>query len=190
MTTKRRFTSGGMSPEWVDPAKVNGAKHIARYQYARKFLQPRDIVLDVACGCGYGSQIMSDSCLLVHGVDRNERALGVARRDYSVTGKTTYGYVNLDTVQRLPPCDVAVSFETIERLENPQRFAELLQECARRLIILSSPLQDVGSEWHKHPYFTKEQILDLFKNEKWKAVEAFRQKEGPYGIYRIERQSW
>jgi len=73
-------------------------------------------------------------------------------------------------------------------LADPKHFAELCKAAARRLIVLSSPLEDVQSGWHKYPFFTEQQIRELFEDEDWQMVEVLRQAEGPYGVYRFERR--
>ena len=64
----------------------------------------------------------------------------------------------------------------------------LCKAAARRFIMLSAPLEDVQSGWHKHAYFTEQQIRELFEDGDWQMVEALRQAEGPYGVYRFERR--
>ena len=182
----------GQGPEWIDPADDPESRrskaHLWRYEYARQFLRPDDVVLDVACGAGYGSQMMAEVCRAVHGVDRNQEALAVARTRYHTWKKTYYACVDLERIGRLPAYDVAVSFETIEHLADPQRFADLLKESAGRLIVLSTPCQDMYSPYHKHKYFTEEQVRVMFENGDWQMVDAMRQEHGLYGVYVLERR--
>ena len=130
---------------------------------------------------------MGEVCKQVHGFDHNFEAL-LRARGQSANGKCSFGWLDLEKATALPRRDVVVSFETIEHLADPGRFAELCKAAARRLIVLSSPYQDVGSGWHKHLLFTKQQIQDLFEDDDWQMVEAFQQAEGPYGVYRLERR--
>lgn len=181
----------GKGPEWIDPADDPGSRrskaHLARYEYAKSLLRMNDTVLDVACGAGYGSAMMAEGCQQVHGFDYNFQARMRARSTYA-NRKCSFDWLDLEKATMLPECDVVVSFETIEHLADPGRFAELCKAAAGRLIVLSSPYQDVGSGWHKHPFFTEQQIRELFEDEDWEMVEAFRQAEGPYGVYRFERR--
>gem|GEM_PF-3180672 len=178
-------------PERIDandePDSRRSKAHRRRYEYAASLLNSGDTVLDAACGMGYGSAIMAKACQSVLGLDYNREALITADAEYG--GKrVTFERMDLEKAVSLPRRDVVVSFETIEHLAYPRDFAELCKAAARRLIVLSLPYQDVGSGWHKHPFFTEQQIRELFEDEDWEMVEAFRQAEGPYGVYRFERR--
>jgi len=183
--------SSGQGPEWIDPADDPGSRrskaHLARYEYARSLLRKDDTVLDVACGAGYGSAMMAEVCRQVQGFDHNFEARMRARSKYT-HGNCSFDWLDLEKATALPTYDVVVNFETIEHLADPEHFAGLCKAAARRLIVLSTPYQDVGSGWHKHPFFTEAQVRGLFEDENWEMVEAFRQAEGPYGVYRFERR--
>src|SRR5204863_6385381 len=93
-------------------------EHLARYRFAKE--RARGRVLDVACGTGYGTEMLG-----AVGVDLSLEALRYARRHPAP-------YVAADA-GRLPfGCvfDSVVSFETIEHVSDPDRF---VAECARVL---------------------------------------------------------
>ena len=53
--------------------------HLARYDFACKFVN-RKKVLDIACGMGYGSKMLSKAgALCVDGVDISEEAIEYAK---------------------------------------------------------------------------------------------------------------
>ena len=43
--------------------------HVARYEWAARQLAPESVVLDAACGVGYGSRVMADAGMTVRGTD-------------------------------------------------------------------------------------------------------------------------
>jgi len=178
---------------WIDPDNYGPHSrpylgHTFRYGLARGFLQPGDRVLDAACGCGYGAQILSHQGGWVYGLDVDEEALTHARDRYDAPN-ITWEQVNLDEADTLPVVDVAVSFETVEHLEDPERFVSLLREATARLMIVSAPvIPTVGTNKHHKHDFSEESFRALVLNEDWTLYEQCRQ--GPYLILAIYQSQW
>ena len=101
--------------------------HIARYGFAERTIPWSVSVLDLACGCGYGSQILSDKGRKVTGIDIEKEAIEYAKAHYP---GPTYEVGKAEEVTG--EYDFAVSFETIEHLEKPSLFLERLK--AKHLI--------------------------------------------------------
>ena len=135
------------------------ANHIHRYHFACEILAERGAqkVLDAACGAGYGARQLARAVDVdVVAVDRDERALGIARRDFAhprvqfVADDCT----TLDAARELAPYDAITSFETLEHLKAPEAFlraaAELLAPGG--LLVISVPNGDVASaeDWEFH----------------------------------------
>jgi SAM-dependent methyltransferase len=49
--------------------------HLARYQFALKFIKNEDIILDTPCGSGYGSNLLSTKAKMVTGIDIHPGAI-------------------------------------------------------------------------------------------------------------------
>lgn len=133
------------APERLVPGTIEWelyeVEHRQRYEWAAKHCAGLR-VLDVACGVGYGSEILRQAgAMKVVGVD-------LALEAISPNGHQRLAlYANADAC-RLPfadgSFDVVVSFETIEHVAKPER---LLQEIVRVLKpggvgICSSPNRD------------------------------------------------
>jgi len=122
-------------------------EHRQRYDWAVKYCVDRR-VLDVACGVGYGSEILQTAgAASVVGVDLVFEAISSNREAIGSRGHAQPLFTNADA-GRLPfadgSFDVVVSFETIEHLPQPEL---LLQEIQRVLksdgvCICSSPNRD------------------------------------------------
>ncbi|MEQ1906906.1 MAG: class I SAM-dependent methyltransferase [Pirellulaceae bacterium] len=103
-----------------------GAFHTARYLFACDYVAGKR-VLDIACGTGYGSQLLGEQgkALEVIGIDISYEAVGyAARRHCSANTRFLAGSA---TEIPLPDhsVDVVVSFETIEHIpEDTQVIAE------------------------------------------------------------------
>jgi hypothetical protein len=97
--------------------------------------------------------------------------------------------VDLDKADTLPAVDVAVSFETVEHLEDTERFVSLLREATGRLMILSAPVMPtVGINPHHKHDFSEESFRALVLNEDWTLYEQVRQ--GPYLILVVYQSQW
>ena len=121
---------------------VEFLEHLHRYRLARTYCSGK-VVLDAACGTGYGSAILAETAAAVHGIDIADEAVALCRK--------TFHRENLSfqtaSVESLPfPdrfFDVIVSFETIEHVpEEVQK--KFLAEIRRLLkpdgvLVISSP---------------------------------------------------
>lgn len=124
-------------------------------------------VLDIACGEGYGSALMSADARRVFGVDISEAAIRHAREKYlSITnlqfraGSATQ--IPLDDAS----VDVVVSFETIEHLlEQREMLAEIRRVLrADGILVISSPNKKVYSDdrGYANEYHVKELYFSEF----------------------------
>ena len=88
-------------------------EHLHRYKVAQTYVQNK-IVLDLACGEGYGSNLLAMSANQVIGVDIDQNAVSHAQKKYQ---KANLSYLHGDC-SRVPladnSVDIVVSFETIE----------------------------------------------------------------------------
>lgn len=104
-------------------------EHLDRYEYAKRFTYGK-LVLDAACGTGYGSKILAENAKCVKGIDISKDAVNYANEHYS---KENVSFIRGD-VTELPfednSFDVIVSFETIEHIKNYNSF---MNECSRVL---------------------------------------------------------
>jgi SAM-dependent methyltransferase len=118
--------------------------HQARYLFATRFTHGRD-VLDLACGSGYGSALLARyGARSVTGVDISPAAIDEAQSRYDVPGVR---FVQGDALAAPVdgPFGAAVSFETIEHVDDPGR---ALDELVRVLapdgvLVCSSPNRDL-----------------------------------------------
>lgn len=147
-----------------DPASQQMLRfHYQRYETAAQHVQGKR-VLDIACGAGYGSQMLglagADAVL---GVDVCPQTVQYAQKHYQVSS-VQFVCADAEQFEWTEPFDVVVSFETIEHLHHPTNFLERI----RRLLapegkfLLSVPL---GETRHLDRYhlqiFSLEGVLDL-----------------------------
>lgn len=114
----------------MDMARETGRRsdaHLARYDLARRHLPEQGVVLDVACGLGYGSAILAAAGpgVSVIGVDNSDYAVAYARACYGATlANAAFEVGDACDLSRFADgsVDLVVSFETIEHLREPDRF--------------------------------------------------------------------
>jgi ubiquinone/menaquinone biosynthesis C-methylase UbiE len=147
-------------------------EHLHRYYFAKSLVKGCR-VLDVACGEGYGSWILSSEALEVVGVDIAPDAVTHARERYT---DSNVSFVEASAA-KLPfddgVFDAVVSFETIEHVTFHK---EMMSEIKRVLnkdgiFIISSPNKQyysIESGYH-NPFHVKE----LFKEEFTELVESY-----------------
>ncbi len=141
-------------------------EHLHRYAMAKDFAAGK-VVLDIACGEGYGSAVLAGTAARVYGVDIAPDAIAHA--------KGTYHRPNLEfLVGRcadipLPAgaVDLVVSFETIEHhTEHEAMFAEIKRVLRPGgMMIMSSPdkLEYTERAKHANAYHVKELYADEFQ---------------------------
>lgn len=129
----------------------DGKAHYERYFFAQKFCKAKR-VLDIACGAGYGTKILSEVAQKVVGVDRDKNAIKYALTHYKaqnivfVCSSVENFKINAGTY------DVIVCFETLEHLDDDQAFIDSLP--ANTLVIFSVPHERYAwtSPFHKRAY--------------------------------------
>jgi 2-polyprenyl-3-methyl-5-hydroxy-6-metoxy-1,4-benzoquinol methylase len=139
-------------------------EHLHRYAIANNFIEDK-IVLDIASGEGYGSNIMSKKAAYVYGVDIDIMAVQGAKLKYKkenlefLTGSTSQIPLGDNSI------DVVVSFETIEHHEHHD---EMMYEIKRVLkpngiLIISTPDKLFYSD--ERNYNNLFHLKELYKQE-------------------------
>lgn len=152
-----------MIPEYHKHSLIYG-EHIVRYLSAASLLKGK-IVLDIASGSGYGTQILSREAKKVIGVDISEDSVEYAKQNYG-SNNTTYLVGDGEKIP-LPDkhVDVVVSFETIEHIEDYKQFMAEVKRVLKDdgLLVLSTP-NDLefaeGNHFHLHE-FKEEELIKL-----------------------------
>lgn len=157
-----------------DKNGVLALQHYHRYEFVNQIIALKDkVVLDIACGEGYGSLILARKAKKVYGVDISEESILHAKENYSCESIDFL----LGDAAKIPlkdnSVDVVVSFETIEHHD---KHHEMLSEIKRVLkhnegiLIISSPdklfyeenYPDSKNEFHIKELY-KEEFCQLLK---------------------------
>jgi ubiquinone/menaquinone biosynthesis C-methylase UbiE len=144
------------------------AEHVTRYLAARELVSGK-IVLDIASGSGYGTQILAETAQKVYGVDVNERAVNYSQKHFG--GKNIEYLVGDGEKIPLPThsVDVVITFETIEHIADYKKFVKEIKRVLRPdgLAIVSTP-NDIefaeGNHFHLHE-FTYDELVDMLRED-------------------------
>jgi 2-polyprenyl-3-methyl-5-hydroxy-6-metoxy-1,4-benzoquinol methylase len=96
-------------------------RHFGRYRYFLPHIRTSDLVLDIACGSGYGSEILASKAKFVQGVDLDPETIKYAKRHHQ---KRNIRFDASSAERFLPKkrFDKVISIETIEHLADPEAF--------------------------------------------------------------------
>jgi len=158
--------------------------HVVRYKYAADNMYHGECVNDIACGTGYGSELLATRRALYVGYDKPD----VVRLCQELF---IGAFVGCDlNSSDWEPCltSTTVCFETLEHVEDPKRLAEIICSTTSRAIFVSAPTQPTK---HMNPYhlhdFAVDDIPPMFPD--FTIKEMWAQPEELSHVWYLERQS-
>ena len=143
LATGERFV-----PE-VQPDAPHAAGHVQRYHFACQLVRSGDRVLDLACGVGFGAEMLNDVGGRVVGVDRDSESVACARL---LVPQVMFRRADFFDDVTPAPHDLVVSFETVEHIYAPLDAAlSHLAALTRRTLVGSVPYREFpGNPFHCH----------------------------------------
>jgi 2-polyprenyl-3-methyl-5-hydroxy-6-metoxy-1,4-benzoquinol methylase len=133
-------------------------RHLVVYEWIAARCGGLDVV-DLACGEGYGSEVLARTAGRVVGVDANPEAHEHARAKYSRPGVR----FERETIEAFDePCDAVVFLQTIEHVEDPERTLHSVRSMLRPggRAYVSTPnvltLAPPGAERSDNPWHVRE----------------------------------
>jgi 2-polyprenyl-3-methyl-5-hydroxy-6-metoxy-1,4-benzoquinol methylase len=145
--------------------KVLEESCFARYTFASQFTEGKSVV-DAACADGYGAKFLKSSEYV--GLDYDDATLAKARAENS-----EYSFKKWDLEKKaIPECDVLVTFETIEHLEDPIGFLKKASKKAKEIILSVPNNENPGQNPHHKWIFNLNEFKDIltangFNYEVW-----------------------
>ncbi len=180
-------------PDHVSAEEATGAEtlkiHLDRYEFAAQHIKP-GLVLDCACGVGYGSYFMMEQVpekfdKLV-GVDLSTEAIEYASERYK---HPKIEFINCNATKFKYPqkFDTIVSLETIEHIPNPRLVTAHLKSLLKPggTFIASVPTTpSVDANPHHVTDFTEKTFRQMFINMGMTEIDCFKQIQ-PYSFFKI-----
>lgn len=171
-------------PKEMKPTNGMLLEHTARYYFSTPYVHGR--VLDIACGTGYGSQMVAKNrkkeITEMIGVDIDEETLIYAKANYyhPLLAYIEGNVLDPNLPEKLGTFDTILSFETIEHVEDDKLFMKNMYDLLNKggKLILSTPFGEgrgipCGQPFHVHQ-LTNEEFTELFKD--FSEVEFYYQR--------------
>lgn len=138
-------------------------RHVERYAMVRQWC--KGSVLDISCGVGYGTFLISKNpdVTKVCGVDIDQETIDYANAEFK-NKKTNY---ICDAIENYTgKHDMMISLETIEHLEDPYILKALADRCNIDLIFLSYPSKKTThyNLYHYHD-FNDDDVMSIFNHD-------------------------
>lgn len=155
-------------PRKMNPENGLLIEHKARYRFASQYCQGR--VLDIACGVGYGSEMilaLGEGITEIIGVDNEQKVIEYARKHYShppITFKT--GNANdKKLANKIGKFDTIVSLETVEHIKDDFEFINNLNRLLKPdgRVIISTPFGRGREESCSNPYHYRQYREEEFR---------------------------
>jgi 2-polyprenyl-3-methyl-5-hydroxy-6-metoxy-1,4-benzoquinol methylase len=145
------------------------------YEIAARYVRNQR-VLDIACGAGYGSQILQQAgASTVVGVDVSPESVGYAKQQYQVPG-LEFVCADADQFNWPERFDVVVSFQTLEHVDRPDQFLDRIHRllAPQGQFFLSVPLYETRhiDPYHLHAF--NQQDIFLLLEQSGFSVEFYR----------------
>jgi SAM-dependent methyltransferase len=183
-------------PAGVEPLELTGERtlpdvpaenywfrrHLAVYQWVADRCAGLDVV-DMACGEGYGTDVLARRARRVTGVDANPQAYEHARAKYSRPGVR---FVRDLIETYVEPCDAVVFLQTIEHVKEPDKVLAHFKAMAGTVYV-STPnlltLAPPGAEKSDNPWHLRE-----YRAQEFRALcEGVFDRVELYGLYHARK---
>jgi len=165
------------------------------YLFSSKFIADK-VVLDAACGTGFGTFFLAQEAKEIWGVDFFEEVVDYSKKNYS---RANIKFLTGDLLNfKLPDnfFDVITSFYTLEQTDDPKLLLDNFRRALKPdgLLILSTPNKKVVSPFRKEPIgkfnkfeFYKKDLEKMFADKF--EVEWYGQRcaFSPYANYFVRR---
>lgn len=157
-------------------------RHLADYQFISKYVRDKT-VLDVGCGYGYGSSLLSSKAKKVVGIDADIKRIKYAQKVYT-TGNLEFltGDANkLENDVKNTNFDIVVAMQLIEHIQEPEKFIESAKRVTKGngIVIITTPnrlarLTGDQKPWNPEHFreYDPESLKD-FLDKYFKSVEFY-----------------
>ncbi len=181
MNNLLKDTGERMVPEFHKGSLMH-AEHLTRYETAEK-LAKKKVVLDIACGSGYGTKILARSARKVYGVDIDKDTIKYAQQKFDAPNIEYKVGDGIKIPLEDNSIELVVTFETIEHIKNYSQFINEIKRVLKPdgLVIVSTP-NDIefaeGNHFHIHE-FTFDELMKLLKKD-FKFIDPYFQATWKY----------
>lgn len=163
MNKKKSWTGERIETDVFNETSI---EHLHRYAWTTELVKNKK-VLDLACGEGYGSNLLASTAASVAGIDIDQSVIEAAKSKYKgsnlefITGNVE------QLVFADHEFDVIVSFETIEHISKPEKMMDEIKRILKPggSLIISTPDKNnyTDKRGTKNPFHIKEFYEEEFR---------------------------
>jgi len=145
--------------------KISMMRHVERYCMLRQWCYGN--VIDCACGCGYGSYLISENPDVdnVTGIDISSTAIEWAKDKFEKDNIEFHNseFKSIPNIIGDSKIDVLVSIETMEHIKDVDSYMAAIKSIDADQLIISFPNKKSThfNRYHFHD-FTNEQVISMF----------------------------
>jgi len=139
-------------------------RHFMRYRNFLRRIAVSDDVLDIACGSGYGSEILASKARSVTGVDCDPVTIRYADRHHK-KNNIKFEALAIEYFNPKRKFDKIISVETIEHLTDPEAYIKKARGWLKPggQIWLTCPLSGICQQEIENPFHVSEITYDMLK---------------------------
>ena len=128
-------------PSMAGWSETNRKMFLGNYRWASQFIQGK-VVLDCACGSGYGTHILAANCSQVVGADVDPLIIQYAQEHYQNARERFEVFSSTAIPYPDGFFDAVISFDTIEHVEDDEKMLEEFRRVTKSegQMIISTPL--------------------------------------------------
>jgi 2-polyprenyl-3-methyl-5-hydroxy-6-metoxy-1,4-benzoquinol methylase len=131
--------------------QIRIARHVSRYALLRQYAHGR--VLDIACGCGYGTYLLAGNPDVAHvtGIDASADAIDHAREHFAHP-KADFVQGTVESYTSTEKVDLVISVETLEHLPDLGVFHDFVARHDAPQLIVTYPSKKTThyNRFHHH----------------------------------------
>lgn len=145
-------------------------RHEAAYRFALTILSREMTVLDVGCGEGYGTAMLSGKCLEITGLDTDRKTIERASTKYERSGCQFHRFNGISLPAEPGSVDVITCFQVIEHVADVPGFLAELKRVLKPggQLLITTPnrlLRLLPGEKPWNPFHLREYDPDGLRNE-------------------------
>jgi len=163
---------------WTHETEANILPHTLAYAHALPHLQNMR-VLDICCGTGYGTKLISEVANKVIGIDYSTHAIAYADAEHPSNVKFLCANVETTTID--DEIDVVTCMQGLEHLDDPKAVIEKYKD---KLWLFALPRDKNESNSYHHHVITETTIQEWFPKAKmWFFDDMGHWGEDPFGDF-------
>lgn len=153
-------------------ARNNLAEHFARYNLVDQ--KKQSIVLDIGCGSGHGSNLLSKRFDKVYGIDISNDAIGYGKKNWQRRNISFMVGSGTNIPFKQNTFDITVAFEVFEHIKDWKKFLSEVRRVTKKngKVYISTPNKDVYSPGTKKP-INPHHFFEMTETQFKKAISPY-----------------